>query len=493
MPTQTDDTQALLSEDPPRVGRRDFIKLVVLVVALFFLGLWDRLMGGSSVRPEDTTPAPSLAQVGFGAYLADRKDWPPNIAAMESGMGRKLDLVLDYANWATGADALPEPDFLDQLGGRPLEWTIQPAGQNTYKQAPASNVVNWANLIAGDYDDRLRGFAAWVNHHVSDTLFVRFAHEMNGQGWYEWQVGGACGVTSGADYVAGFDHVAQVLKAASPKIKMVWAVNVGYDNVAQFYPDECDVMGMDGYNNVSGTSWLTVPEVFSSTYDQIIALSPDKPVWICETACTDPRVAWSYADTTYPAEPEHSKAQWVESLFDNNAAYTRITAVVWFNVQKERDWIWNSSSQSMRAFQKVMAGLSAGSPFFAPTTGALKSAATSSPVPVITSVTPARAPAGASVTVHGSGFAASQGASYLAFQDGAINWGAPGNQALFTIQSWANNAIVFIVPEPSGTDGEWAVKPGDTCSVQVHTAGGVSAAETFTVGDPGTGSVTVRR
>jgi predicted alpha-1,2-mannosidase len=87
--------------------------------------------------------------------------------------------------------------------------------------------------------------------------------------------------------------------------------------------------------------------------------------------------------------------------------------------------------------------------------------------PVVTSLSTTSAKAGDQVTINGSGFGASQGNGYVAFSDNGSNWGAPGNVATFTVDSWSDTAITFTVPTPSGTNGEWQVWPGTPASVTV--------------------------
>ena len=86
---------------------------------------------------------------------------------------------------------------------------------------------------------------------------------------------------------------------------------------------------------------------------------------------------------------------------------------------------------------------------------------------VITSVSPTTAAAGQVVTVTGTGFGASQGSGYVAFSDLGTSWGAPGNSAAFTVNSWSDTEITFTVPTPSGTGGRFRVWPGTTSSVMV--------------------------
>lgn len=76
------------------------------------------------------------------------------------------------------------------------------------------------------------------------------------------------------------------------------------------------------------------------------------------------------------------------------------------------------------------------------------------------------------MTVTGSGFGASQGSGYVAFSDLGTNWGAPGNAAALTINSWSDTKITFTVPTPSGTNGQYRVWPGTTASVTVVNGSG---------------------
>jgi predicted alpha-1,2-mannosidase len=87
--------------------------------------------------------------------------------------------------------------------------------------------------------------------------------------------------------------------------------------------------------------------------------------------------------------------------------------------------------------------------------------------PVISSVQPASANAGDTVTINGTGFGATQGSGYVMFSDSGTNWGAPGNAASLQVTSWSDTQITFTVPTPSGTNGQWHVRPGTMAAVTV--------------------------
>jgi len=102
--------------------------------------------------------------------------------------------------------------------------------------------------------------------------------------------------------------------------------------------------------------------------------------------------------------------------------------------------------------------------------------------PEIQSVSPDPAAAGQTVTITGSGFGARQGAGYVQFSNVGTYWGAPGNLATFTVDSWSSKSITFTVPEPSGQGGGWHVSPGTTATVNViDSAGAVSRTATLQI------------
>lgn len=104
------------------------------------------------------------------------------------------------------------------------------------------------------------------------------------------------------------------------------------------------------------------------------------------------------------------------------------------------------------------------------------------PEPAITSVSPSTASAGQVVTVSGVNFGASQGPGYITFSDDGTNWGAPPDEATFSLDSWSDDQITFTVPSPSGSGGEWHVVPGSTATITVTTANGTSSAASLTIG-----------
>lgn len=144
---------------------------------------------------------------------------------------------------------------------------------------------------------------------------------------------------------------------------------------------------------------------------------------------------------------------------------------------------WSVTAPATPAGQTQAATLSATARYTDDATGQPVSVtARQAATPVITSVTPATASQGQAVTVGGLNFGASRGSSYVTFSDQGTNWGAPPDQAAFSLNSWSDNQITFTIPSPSGSGGQWHVVPGSTATVTVTTANGTSSAATLTIG-----------
>ena len=154
--------------------------------------------------------------------------------------------------------------------------------------------------------------------------------------------GGGSGAFAGntaADYVAAWRHVVSIFRAdGAANAEFVWAPNVDDGGIpfTQYFPGDewVDDVGLDGYNwgsafESTGHKWLSLGDTFASSYATLTQLS-SKPVMITETAS---------------AEIGGDKASWIRRGFLNEIPqlFPRVTAVIWFDVQKESDWRVDSS------------------------------------------------------------------------------------------------------------------------------------------------------
>jgi len=204
-----------------------------------------------------------------------------------------------------------------------------------------------ARIAAGSFDAQLdawaRNIAEW-----GQPVVLRFAHEMNSDR-YPWSVG--VNGNSAADYLAAWRHVRDRFSAAQANnVKFMWCPNAPYEgaaSIAESFPgsDSVDLLGLDGYNwgDGDGHTWKAPKEVFGQGIEQLRALDAVHPIVIAETASVEGPV--SGAD----------KAAWIKELVDFLVHQERVSGFVWFQMNKERDWRFNSSQQSQAAFKQALA------------------------------------------------------------------------------------------------------------------------------------------
>ncbi len=211
-------------------------------------------------------------------------------------------------------------------------------------QGTASIVLT--GVVIGKYDSYIRQFATDAKTW-GHPLYLRFAHEMNGN-WYPWGTGnGNPNGNSPGDFVATWRHVHDIFtNVGATNVRWVWCVNVsggGLTPYSQLYPGDgyVDWVALDGYNwgGNPGHTWQSLHDVFSASYQEVTALT-SKPVMIAETGS---------------AEEGGNKADWISQGLLNTMpqSFPRIQAVLWFDWNLEHDWRVNSSPASLAAFRSI--------------------------------------------------------------------------------------------------------------------------------------------
>jgi hypothetical protein len=225
-------------------------------------------------------------------------------------------------------------------------------------------------IIDGLYDDVLE---SWANGAVSveKPLFLRFGHEMNGD-WYPWS-----GVKNGggnrdgygspdlADgperFVDAYRYIHDFFsEKGAENVLWVWCPNAPFDvmeqslgswnQAAAYYPGDeyVDWLCFDGYNWGSSAfgqqfnaQWRSFDEIFASSYAELQAINPDKPIMIGEFAST---------------EDGGDKAAWILDAFEAiRDDYPQMRALIWFHIAKETDWRINSSETALQAYRQAVA------------------------------------------------------------------------------------------------------------------------------------------
>ena len=167
---------------------------------------------------------------------------------------------------------------------------------------------------------------------------------MNGR-WFPWGTTPSNQNTA-ADFVAAWRHVHDLFTAAgATNVLWVWCPNLddpGHTTgLDELYPGDSyvDWTCLDGYN--FGSPWTSFAKLYATSYDQILAIAPNKPMILGEVAST---------------ERGGSKARWISRMFAAlSTRFPQIHGLLWYDVRDRahhRDWPIETSKTSSAAFKK---------------------------------------------------------------------------------------------------------------------------------------------
>ncbi|MFQ5748761.1 MAG: glycoside hydrolase family 26 protein, partial [Planctomycetota bacterium] len=202
-------------------------------------------------------------------------------------------------------------------------------------------------ILAGDYDEALRG---WAEAAAADggRILLRFGFECNGD-WFSWS-------GDPPAYVSAWRHAHKIFEeAGAGNVEWVWSPNAvsiprtKENAISRYYPgdDVVDWVGLDGYNfgdnHDKWHTWESFKQVFDRPLEEFRKRYPGKPVIIAETG----------------AASDERKAEWIRRAWDYLATRPEVRAVVWFDLDKRRegepDWRIGSSPGSLEAFNETFA------------------------------------------------------------------------------------------------------------------------------------------
>jgi hypothetical protein len=278
----------------------------------------------------------------WGVFVPDDRGDSSDLFTIKQMAGSSPHYVLRFAA-IDDKIQIPQLTEINNMGAVPI-LTLEPWQPDAGAIQPDYTL---ARIAAGSFDAQLdawaRNIAEW-----GQPVVLRFAHEMNSDR-YPWSVG--VNGNSAADYLAAWRHVRDRFSAAQANnVKFMWCPNAPYEgaaSIAESFPgsDSVDLLGLDGYNwgDGDGHTWKAPKEVFGQGIEQLRALDAVHPIVIAETASVEGPV--SGAD----------KAAWINELVDFLVHQERVSGFVWFQMNKERDWRFNSSQQSQAAFKQALA------------------------------------------------------------------------------------------------------------------------------------------
>ena len=296
------------------------------------------LLAGCTAPPGGAGENPAH-RIDWGVFLPDDQSPSSDLHTVSQMAGSMPHYIMRFA----GIDErtpIPELDAIAEAGATPI-LTLEPWRPGMGPNQPAYAL--W-RIVAGEFDHQLdtwaRNLAQW-----GKPVILRFGHEMNSD-HYPWSI--SVNGNTATDFVNAWHHVRQRFTTAGAKnVSFMWCPDAPYEgsgDLAAAFPgtDAVDVLGLDGYNwgVGDGHNWRDPQDIFAAGLDQVRSLDAEHPILIGETASVEgPR---SGVD----------KAQWIQKLFGFLSRQERVTGLVWFQMVKERDWRFNSTPDSQKAFHE---------------------------------------------------------------------------------------------------------------------------------------------
>ncbi|WP_187774147.1 glycoside hydrolase family 26 protein [Lolliginicoccus suaedae] len=257
-------------------------------------------------------------------------------------LNRNLDVVNFYEAWEWRRE--PSAEILDRIHGAGATPSITWEPWN-----PAAGIeqprYRLAAIARGEHDPYIE---TWARVLAADgrPLYMRFAHEMNGD-WYPWAT--TTNSNDPQDYREAFQHVRSVFDSAgATNVQWVWSPNVhsdgdsgGQHDLVRSFPGNkyVDIIGLDGYAVADGGAWSEPAQLFGPAIDTARAIAPDIPIWIYETG----------ADASYG-----DKAAWMDTLVEYLRA-EGVEGLLLFDFAKRFDWRIEQESGTVDALRDALA------------------------------------------------------------------------------------------------------------------------------------------
>ncbi len=231
-----------------------------------------------------------------------------------------------YQSWTEDNEAKVDTVFLNRVrrvGVIPYITWEPWAGEPDSGDPSVQPKYQLSNIIRGDFDDYIRTYAKDLKN-FKYPVFVRFAHEMNGN-WYPW--GSQVNSNTPDDYVATWRHVHDIFEEEGVNnVVWVWAPNEPFsgkfgtqsDKYSLYYPGDeyVDWVGFSAYNWGKYHDFSinrSFKEIVSKAYPLLLPFN--KPILLAETNSSTIGV---------------NKSDWIKQMKEDLQKFPKIRGIVWY-------------------------------------------------------------------------------------------------------------------------------------------------------------------
>lgn len=284
-----------------------------------------------------------LAHATGHVYLGVALESTKHIKAWEKTAGKRAHIIHMFYNLSSEFPWRQTRKVLKR--GYAVMLTLEPRLHGDSKKRSRLRDI-YQRQLDKNLNHSIKMLQAIYDDYPKAQIMIRFAHEMNGT-WYRWGCKNKHNQNTAQDFILAFQYVVTYFRQQGlKKVRWVWSPNVSYrDDFSIYYPGDryVDVISMSGFNFGPNTSyrpdlkWQMFSEIYDTTY-HILKKYP-KPLMITGISC---------------AESGGNKAKWLEDMqYQLKHRYQRISALIWFDINKEADWRIDSSKETLKASQRL--------------------------------------------------------------------------------------------------------------------------------------------
>lgn len=277
----------------------------------------------------------NLHGIAFGAIPAFKEPVHPNTPSqINSKLPLPISIMGDYVELGSNAQGLKKIDWH-------LETLLKLPGKPVYQIAVMPNHGLWS--VSPFVIDRIASKMAEINQK-NVTVWLRFAHEMNGQ-WYNW------GLKPWL-FKHKWQALAIAVRKAAPTTYMMWAPNARFgdstDSVrggyTPYWPGRefVDIAGLS-YYHFGGTKRKNLVPESNEAIEKVKEFADiygsegeGKPIVLAETAAPYTRALDTKRPERGGGSEREIKLNWLKQLFseDMRKAVPDLKAISWFEIAK---------------------------------------------------------------------------------------------------------------------------------------------------------------
>lgn len=263
---------------------------------------------------------------------------PNGPVSFEKLTGRQPDMVATFIPWGKGGE-FPVwfvPTVRDTNKTLLIFWELV-----NFSEKPGNNRIcdknySYDAILKGTWDQYLKGFAGEAARYNGPVIIVPFPEmNLNETNW-----SGTRNNNSAAKHIQAFRRLREAFRqAGAGNVRFGWDVNSRSipnqtgNQIADYYPGDVDYVGVDGFD-----LWnQTFAEIFDRPLKELEQFN--KPIMIFSWGCQE----------------KPGKPAWIEDLGNVSRKHPLVVGWNLFNAKKERNWLVNSSPESLQTFQYITA------------------------------------------------------------------------------------------------------------------------------------------